>query len=51
VHIDIPSTDILPEIEKSVKEQFKDIVIPGIDKVVVERLEWTAEGIRLWIQS
>jgi hypothetical protein len=49
--VDIPSMHILPVIEESVKEQMENKMVPEIGYIKVDRLEWTAEGIRMWIKN
>ena len=51
MHIDIPSDKLLPEFEKGIKEYMSKIMTGETKKVVVDKVEWTAEGIRLWIQT
>ena len=49
--VDIPSDKILPDLEESLKTNMKEMMVNEEKKVVIEKIEWTAEGIRLWIQD
>lgn len=48
-YIDIPSEQMLPDMEAGIKEQLKDVKIPGVEDIKVEKIEWTAEGLRIWM--
>jgi hypothetical protein len=51
MHIDIPSDKILPKLLDSIAEQMKEVVLPGNKKMSVDKVEWTAEGLRVWIAT
>jgi len=46
--IDIPSKDILPQLEEGVKEMLDKLPIKIVD---IEKIEWTKEGLRVWTQK
>jgi len=48
---DVPAEQILPELEKSLLENMKKLMANEKKKIVVERLEWTEKGIRVWIHT
>lgn len=47
--IDIPSDKLIPEIQKSVEEQLKQAMIPEIQVIKIEKIDWTEKGLRVWI--
>jgi len=47
--IDIPSEKLLPELEKGIREQIEKVMLPEVGYLGVDRLEWTAEGLRVWM--
>ena len=49
--VDIPSDKILPDIEKGIIDNMKIMMQHEDKKVVIEKIEWTPEGIRVWIQD
>ena len=54
-YIDIPSSQLLPGIEEGIKnkmeEQMKalEVLLPDNKNIEVDKVEWTAEGIRVWM--
>ena len=48
-YIDIPSDQLLPEIEKAITEQIGNVTLPENQKIVISDIKWTAEGLRVWI--
>ncbi len=47
----VPSATLMPELEKALEAQMKEAVIPGIDEVSIEKVEWVAEGLKVWIRT
>lgn len=45
-YVDIPSEQLLPEIEKGIKEHMEKTM-----PVTIKEIKWTAEGLRVWIQT
>ena len=44
-YIDIPSEQLLPEVEKAIKQQLEQVTLPEGKKIIIERVKWTAEGL------
>jgi len=51
MYVDVPADQLLPELEKGIKKQMEDVMLGEKKKVVIEKLEWTKKGIRVWIQT
>ena len=51
MHVDVPSEQLLPEMEKSIREMMSNIMVGEKKKVVIEKIEWTEKGLRVWIQN
>jgi len=49
--VDIPSDAILPEISPGIKEMMKTTMEGESKKIVVESIEWTQEGLRLYFTT
>lgn len=47
----VPSAQLMPELEKALDLQLKEAVIPGIEEVTIEKVEWVAEGLKVWIRT
>jgi len=47
--IDIPSEDILKELEPALKLQIKEATQTLGGEAIIQKVEWTAEGISVWI--
>lgn len=47
MHVDIPSSQVLPELEKGIIDQMKILMLAEKKKVIITELKWTAEGIRI----
>ena len=50
-YLDIPKEQIIPMLEQGLKEQLAEAGIEESTGFKVDHIEWTLEGIRLWIQN
>ena len=50
-YVDIPSEEMIDKIRAELVKQFKDIKVPGIEKLTVGKLEWTKDGLRVWFND
>lgn len=49
--IDIPSDKLLPELEKGIRDQMEKVLTSETGYVGVDKVEWTAKGLRVWMLS
>lgn len=47
--IDIPSDKLMPSLLEGVEKQLKNTMLPEIGYLEIDRIEWTAEGLRIWM--
>jgi hypothetical protein len=45
----VPSKQLLPEMQKAIEEQMKEVILPGNKKLEIKKLEWVEEGLKVWI--
>jgi hypothetical protein len=51
MHVDVPSEQLLPDMEEGIKRMVENLMSGEKKKVVVEKVEWTEKGLRVWIQN
>jgi hypothetical protein len=49
--VDIPSDAILPEISPGIKEMMKNTMENESKKIIIDTIEWTAEGLRIYFTT
>jgi len=49
--IDVPSAIIMEQFGPAIRESLEQAELPNNEKMVVERIEWTKKGLRVWVTT
>ena len=49
--IDVPSAIIMEQFGPEIKKSLEEAELPNNEKMVVEKIEWTKKGLRVWVNT